>query len=79
MHLVVLPAKSEHHHSQELLEGALSVDSESISQAGGDDDGQTVSQTLYRVKKKKTIKWLSCCILDKKTKKVHSASRKTAF
>ena len=53
MHLVVLPAKSEHHHSQELLEGALSVDSESISQAGGDDDGQTVSQNLYRVKKTK--------------------------
>lgn len=55
MHLVVLPAKSEHHHSQELLEGALSVDSESISQAGGDDDGQTVSQNLYRVKKKKQL------------------------
>lgn len=44
--LVVLPAQSGHHHSQELLKGGLDLWGERVAQLGGDDDGQAVSQEL---------------------------------
>lgn len=45
---MVLPAQSGHHHGQELLPGGLLLRGEGGSHFGGDDNGQAVSQQLYK-------------------------------